>query len=77
MNILIYIKVFFDLAIELSENIGINKHIINLIKGKQVLYRPIYAFKLIELEILKAYIKTYRKIWVITVKISCWYFYFF
>ena len=46
---------------ELLEITSINKHIIKLIKRKQLLYGPIYAFNLVELEILKAYIKTYFK----------------
>ena len=50
-----------DLAMELPENIGINKHAIKLTDGKQPPYEPIYAFSLVELETLKAYIKTYFK----------------
>ncbi len=46
---------------ELPENTGMNEHIIKLIKGKQLLYRSIYAFRPVELETLKAYIKTHRK----------------
>ncbi len=43
---------------ELPENIGINKHIIELIDRKQPPYGPIYAFSLVKLETLKAYIET-------------------
>ena len=39
-----------------------NEHAIELIKRKQLLYKPIYALNLVELEILKAYIKTHLKI---------------
>lgn len=49
-------------VIELSENININKHAIKLIEEKQPSDAPIYAFSLVELETLKAYIKTYQKI---------------
>ena len=48
-----------DLAIELPENIGINKYTIKLIEGKQPLYRPIYSLGPMELETLKAYIETH------------------
>ena len=46
---------------EFSENTGINKYIIAQIKGKQQLYRQIYALSLEELETLKAYIKNQLK----------------
>lgn len=32
-----------DLAIELPENISMNKHIIKFIERQQLLYKPIYA----------------------------------
>lgn len=51
-----------DLVIELLENTNINEYIIELIKEKQLLYKLIYALRLVELEILKTYIKTYLKI---------------
>lgn len=51
----------YDLVIELSKNISINKNAIELVEGKQLLYDPIYTFGIIELEILKIYIKTYLK----------------
>ena len=38
-----------------------NKHIIELIDEKQLPYRPIYTFNPVELETLKAYIKTNLK----------------
>lgn len=57
-----YADVFlFDFKIKLFENIDINKNDIKLIKDKQPLYELIYSLKLVELEILKTYIKTYLK----------------
>ncbi len=50
-----------NLVIELSENTSINKYTIKLIERKQPSYRPIYTFCLVELETLKAYIKTHLK----------------
>ena len=52
---------FFDLEMKLPENTGISKHIIKLEKGKESLYGPIYSLRLIELEILKTYIKIHLK----------------
>ncbi len=46
---------------ELPENISINKYTIELVKGKQPPYGPIYALSPVELETLKAYIKTHLK----------------
>lgn len=46
---------------ELLKNTSINKHIIELENGKKSLYWPIYNLGLVELETLKAYIKTYLK----------------
>ena len=43
---------------ELSENTGINKHIIKLKEGKQPLFGSIYSLEPVELETLKTYIKT-------------------
>ena len=43
--------------VELPENIIINKHAIELKKGKQPLFRPIYRLRSIELETLKTYIE--------------------
>lgn len=48
----------FDLAIELTKNTKINKYVIELMKSKQSPYCFIYAFILIKLETLEAYIKT-------------------
>ena len=45
-------------AVELLENIGINEHAIKLGEGKQPLFRLIYSLGLMEIEILKTYIKT-------------------
>ena len=50
-----------DLAIKLSENIGINKYVIKLEEGKQPLYGPIYSSGPVKLEILKIYIETNLK----------------
>ena len=48
-----------DLASELSEYTGINNHAIKLVNGcQQPLYGPIYSLRPVELETLKAYIKT-------------------
>ena len=44
-------------AIKLSENFKINEHAIKLKKGKQLLFRPIYSLRPVELEILKTYIE--------------------
>lgn len=46
---------------ELSENIGINRHTIKLVEGKQPPYYLIYILNLVELETLKAYIETHLK----------------
>ena len=47
-----------DLASKLPEYTGINDQAIELVNGQQPPYRPIYSLKPIELETLKAYIKT-------------------
>ena len=44
-------------AIEFLENTRINEHIIKLEKSKQPLFGSIYSLELVELEILKIYIK--------------------
>ena len=46
------------LTSELPEHIGINDHAIELVDGQQPPYGPIYSLGLVELETLKAYIKT-------------------
>ncbi len=46
---------------ELSKNTSMNKHAIELIEGKQLLYEPSYALSPVKLETLKAYIKTHFK----------------
>lgn len=46
---------------KLSKNIDINAHIIELVKSKQPLYKPIFAFSLVKQEILLAHIKTSLK----------------
>ena len=45
-------------AIELPENIGMNKHAIELEENKQLPFGPIYSLGPVELETLKTYIKT-------------------
>ena len=48
-----------DLASKLSEHTGINDHTIELVEScQQPLYGPIYSLGQVELETLKAYIKT-------------------
>ena len=47
-----------NLASKLPELTRINNHAIKLVDGQQPPYGPIYNLKLVELEILKAYIKT-------------------
>ena len=47
-----------EYAVELPENIRIKEHIIKLEEDKQPRFRPIYSLRLVELETLKAYIKT-------------------
>ena len=51
---------FFNLAIELPKNTGINEHAIALVEGKQSPYRPVYSLKPVELETLKTYIETHQ-----------------
>ena len=46
------------IAIELLENTGMNKHIIELKKSKQSLFKSIYSLGPVKLETLKTYIKT-------------------
>lgn len=46
---------------ELTENIGINKYAIKLVKGKELLYGSLYSLGPVELEILKVYIETHLK----------------
>ena len=45
-------------AVELSENIEMNEHAIELEEGKQLFFGPIYSLGPVELEILKTYIET-------------------
>ena len=47
-----------NLASELPQHTWINKYTIKLVDGQQPLYGPIYSLKLMELETLKAYIRT-------------------
>ena len=43
--------------IKLLNYIGINNYAIKLEKSKQLLFKPIYSFESVELEMLKTYIK--------------------
>ena len=57
-----YADVFsFDLAMELSENTGINEYAIELQDGKQLPYGPIYSLGPVELKTLKTYIENHLK----------------
>ena len=47
-----------DLTFKLPKQTRINNHTIELLNSQQPSYRPIYSLGLVELEILKAYIKT-------------------
>ena len=54
-----FVDVFFpDLASKLPKKIGINDHAIKLVNDQQLPYRLIYSLRPLELETLKAYIKT-------------------
>ena len=54
-----FVHVFFlDLAFKLLEHIKINNHAIKQVNNQQPPYGPIYSLGPIELETLKAYIKT-------------------
>ena len=44
-------------AIKLAENTKKNEHIIELEEDKQPIFNPIYSLELVELEILKTYMK--------------------
>ena len=46
---------------ELTENKGMNEHVIEQIKGKQAPYGPIYSLGPVELETLKTYIEIHLK----------------
>ncbi len=50
-----------DLAMKLPENTGMKKHVIELIKSKQLPYGPIQALSTVELETRKTYIKIHFK----------------
>lgn len=59
---LAYINIVLaNLAIELPEHNNINDYAIKLIENKHPFYKPIYSLKLVKLETLKTYIKTYLK----------------
>ncbi len=46
---------------ELPEKPGINEYTIELIDGKQLAYKPIYALNLVKLETWKTYIEAQLK----------------
>lgn len=48
-----------DLALKFQQNININKYTIESIQVKYLFYISIHTCNLIELETLKAYLKTY------------------
>ncbi len=51
-----YTNVFsLELAMELSENTGMNEYVIKLIDGKHLSYVSIYALSPVEWETLKTY----------------------
>ncbi len=53
-----FVDIFLSkLVIELPEHMRINNHFIELVDDWQLPYNPIYSLGLVELEILKAYIK--------------------
>ncbi len=57
-----YATVFLaDLAMELTENTGMNKDAIELIESKQPPFGPIYSLGQVELETLKTYIENHLK----------------
>lgn len=57
-----YIDIFSsDLAIKLPENTGTNKYAMDIVQGKQQMYRSIYNFSQVELKTLNIYIKIHLK----------------
>lgn len=53
-----FAKLFFsNFVAKLLEQFETNNHFINLENDKQLFYKPIYSLRLIEIEILKIYIK--------------------
>lgn len=48
----------FNLIVKLLEYIKINNNPISLVKNEQPAYKPIYSLELVELKILKTYMKT-------------------
>ena len=51
-------RAYIEFPDELPEHTGINDHAIKLVDGQQPPYGPIYSLGPVELETLKAYIKT-------------------
>ena len=57
-----FVNIFLEKkALVLPECTKLNKHAINLEKGKQLSYRPIDSLNPVKLETLKTYIKTHLK----------------
>lgn len=57
-----YTNVFLvNLTIKLLKYNNIKDHVIEMVKGKQLLYGSIYSLNSIKLEILKTYIEIYLK----------------
>ena len=55
-----FVDIFsLDLVFKLSKYTEINKHAIKLVDGQQPIYKLIYSLRPVELETLKAYIKTH------------------
>lgn len=55
-----FADIFFkNLAAKFLKYIGINNYNINLIRGEQLIYGPIYSLKPVKLEVIKSYIKIY------------------
>lgn len=58
LQMLFYIKI----ALMLPQQTDLNKYAIELKDGKQLFYGPLYSLGLVQLEILRTYMKTYLKI---------------
>lgn len=52
---------FFNLVMKLPKNLSINKHVIKLVKDKQLPYRSINALSPVKLKTLKTYIEIHLK----------------
>ena len=63
----------------MPENTGIDEYAINLVEGKQPVYRPIYSLDLMKLGTLKAYIENHLKpslIWLSNLPIRAYIFFY-